>query len=110
MDTLEEEQGNEAATHSGVTFPDRGDICANGFDNGGIVGHGSLHDFAELHGGECIGGQFAGQMIADSILQAVVVQNGGVQEAGKDRFGRSPLCGTIANGSPDAGLRCGRRV
>ena len=110
MDAFEEQQGNEVAADSGVTFADCGDIRANGFDNGGIVSHGSLHDFAELHGGECVGGQFAGQMIAHGILQAVVVQNRGVQKTGQEWFSRSPLRRTIADGSPEAWLRCGRSV
>ncbi|MEY3458236.1 MAG: hypothetical protein RL215_1393 [Planctomycetota bacterium] len=101
VDAFEEQEWNEAAFDGGVTFLDGDDICADGCCDGGILFHGELHDFAELHGGECFGGEFSGEVEADGVFEPLVVEDGGMEEAGEHGFSGGAFCGAAADAGPE---------
>ncbi len=104
MNAFHEQQRDQRAVDRRVSFTDGKNICADAFDDFGVIRHRTLHDLPQLHRRERVRRKFAGEVIADRVLQTVVVQNGGIQKACQQWFGGGAFFSTVSHRRPKAGL------
>ncbi len=97
VNTFQEKEWYQTAGDCRIAILHGLNVGAHSMGNIGIFRHCFEDDLSQLHGGQSTGRQFAGNVKADSIFEAFVVQNCGMQEAGQHGLGGCALGCTLTN-------------